>query len=194
LLRHSSSPSNNIMNLNLYSDTKEKLNHFSYIKNINTVFQCADGTFVSEAKKMARHMLTCNKGNQKIIFEEGNYSPKSSIFEKLEEHGILVEKELRFYPYYIFYDFETYLKPDECTSGSKLQFTGTYELLSISLKEIEEEKPVFIPVTTTTEEALDMMMNAINDIRKKYIQLLYPKYSTFFKKIAEIKDEKTKIG
>jgi hypothetical protein len=176
MVRHSSSPSNNIMNLNLYSDTKEKLNHFAYIKHVNTlskVFQCADcGTFVSEAKKMARHMLTCNKGNQKVIFEEGNSSPKPSIFEKLEEHDIFVERELRSYPYYIFYDFESYLKPKECTPSSKLKFTGTHELLSISLKGSEEEKPVFIPATTSSEEALDIMMNTMNEIRQRYIQRL----------------------
>lgn len=60
------------------------------------------------------------------------------------------------------------------------------------MKGSQEEKPVFIPVTTTTEQALDVMMNTMNEIRKRYIQLLYPKYSPFFKKIAEIKDEKTK--
>jgi hypothetical protein len=196
MARHFQSNFNDIMNLNLYSDTEQKLHHFSYIKNINTlsrVFQCVDcGAILSEAKKLTRHMLTCKKGEQRIIFEEGDYSPKPSIFEKLEEHDIFVEKELRFYPYYIFYDFETYLKPNECTSDSKLKFTGTRELLSISLKGSKELNPVFIPVTATTEEALDIMMNTMNEIRKKYIQLLYPKYSTFFKKIAEISDEKTK--
>ena len=123
--------SNNIMKLNLYSDTKQKLNHFSYIKNINTlskVFQCADcHTFLSEAKKMTRHLLTCKKGEQKIIFEEGNYSPKPSIFEKLEEHGIFVERELRFYPYYVFYDFETYLNdsnPNHKLIGQMMKLLG----------------------------------------------------------------------
>jgi ribosomal protein L30E len=102
MVRHSQSKLNDIMNRNLYNDTKQKLNHFSYIKNINTlskVFQCVDcGAFMSEAKKMTRHMLTCSKGEQKIIFEEGDYSPTPSIFEKLEEQDIFVERERRFYP------------------------------------------------------------------------------------------------
>jgi hypothetical protein len=76
-------------------------------KNINKlsqVFQCPEcNPFLSEAKKMSRHSLICNKGNPKIIFEEGNYKPTSSVFEKLEVNGIIVSKELRFYPYFIFY-------------------------------------------------------------------------------------------
>jgi hypothetical protein len=35
---------------------------------------------------------------------------------------------------------------------------NTHELLSISLIGSEEESPIFIPVETTTEEALDIMI------------------------------------
>jgi hypothetical protein len=47
-------------------------------------------------------------------------------------------------------------------------------------------------VDSTTEEALDKMMTKMKEIRKKYLQLLYPKYSQFFGMIADLKDEKTK--
>jgi hypothetical protein len=137
---------------------------------------------------MTRHLLTYRKVEQNIIFEEDNYSPRPSIFEKLEEHGIFVETELRLYPYYIFYYSQTFLKPNECTSSSKLQFTETHKVLSISL--CEDEIPVFIPATTTTEEALDIVMITMNETRKKYIQLLYPRYSVFFKDIAKLDDNK----
>ncbi len=56
MIRHSQSKLNDIMNLNLYSDTEQKLNHFSYIKNINTlskVFQCADcGAFLVKQRRL----------------------------------------------------------------------------------------------------------------------------------------------
>jgi hypothetical protein len=52
------------------------------------------------------------------------------------------------------------------------------------------ENPDFIPVDGTTTEALDTMIYKMNEIRKKYLQILYPKYCVFFKKIAKIEDEK----
>jgi hypothetical protein len=159
LLRHSNKQINDILNLNLYTD--KQINHFSYIKNINRLsktFQCPEcNTFLSEAKKMNRHSLTCNKGTPKIVFEDGTYKPSPSIFNKLEINGIIVPEELRFYPYFIFYDFETWLRPNESKSDTKLQYLGTHELLSISLMGSEEGKPAFIPVEGTTSEALNTM-------------------------------------
>lgn len=192
LLRHSNKQINDILNLNLYND--KQINHFSYIKNINILsktFQCPEfNTFLSEAKKMNRHSLKCNKGNPKIVFEEGNYKPTPSVFEKLAVNGILVSKELRFYPYFIFYDFETWLRPNESESDTKLQYLGTHELLSISLMSSEDNKPEFIPVEGTTTEALNSMIIMMNEIRKKYLHMFYPKYCVFFKEIAKIDDEK----
>ncbi|OAJ41780.1 hypothetical protein BDEG_25324 [Batrachochytrium dendrobatidis JEL423] len=141
---------------------------------------------------MSRHSLICNKSNPKIVFEEGDYKSTPSVFEKLKVNGILVSKELRFHPYFIFYDVETWLRPNESKSDTKLQYLGTHELLSISLMGSEEEKPEFIPVEGTTTEALNIMIIKMNEIRKKYLHMLYPNYCVFFKQIAKIDDEKIK--
>ncbi len=59
---------------------------------------------------MQRHSLTCNEGKPKIIFDEGVYNPVKNVFEEMEAIGIVVENNDRFYPYFIFYDFETWLQ------------------------------------------------------------------------------------
>ncbi|EGF80718.1 hypothetical protein BATDEDRAFT_24563 [Batrachochytrium dendrobatidis JAM81] len=169
LLRHSNKQLSDILNLNLYTD--KQINHFFYIKTINILsktFQCPE------------------------FFEEGDYKSTPSVFEKLKVNGILVSKELRFHPYFIFYDVETWLRPNESKSDTKLQYLGTHELLSISLMGSEEEKPEFIPVEGTTTEALNIMIIKMNEIRKKYLHMLYPNYCVFFKQIAKIDDEKIK--
>jgi len=97
---------------------------------------------------------------------------------------------MRFYPYFIYFDFETWLERIESTTNSKLKYIGTHELLSISLIGSEENGAEFIPVEGTTEQALDIMMTKMNEIRKKYLQLLYPKYSQFFGLISNLEDEK----
>ena len=189
MVRHSNKQFDDILYLNLY--TENQINHFSYIKNINKlskIFQCPEcNTFLSEAKKMNRHSLTCNKGNPKILFDDGYYKPKPSVFDKLEECNIIVPIEMRYYPYFIFYDFETYLRQNDCKSDTKLQYLGTHELLSISLMGSEEEKPEFIPVEGTANDALNTMIYKMNEIRKKYLQTLYPKIVTFSKRLPKLR-------
>jgi hypothetical protein len=54
----------------------------------------------------------------------------------------------------------------------------------------EEENAEFVPVEGTTTAALNIMIIKMNEIRKKYLHMLYPKYCAFFKEIAKIDDEK----
>jgi len=54
-------------------------------------------------------------------------------------------------------------------------------------KEIE---PVFIPVETTAENALELMINEMNQIRIKYISELYKTYEPLFQQINIPQDEK----
>jgi hypothetical protein len=159
--RHSSKNYQLTLNLNVFTEIQPGRHHFSFIKNIaniTKVFQCTNcNSFLSEYKKLKSHALIFNKGKAKVIFEDGYYNPKPNIFEQLDAFGIQIPTNLRFYPYFIFYDFETWLNKVNSTNR-KLQYTGTHELLSISLIGSEEESPIFIPVETTTEEALDIMI------------------------------------
>jgi hypothetical protein len=68
--------------------------------------------------------------------------------------------------YFIYFDFETWLKPIESTTNSKLKYLGTHELLSISFIGSKETGAEFIPVEGTTEEAFDKMMKKMNEIQK----------------------------
>jgi hypothetical protein len=88
------------------------------------------------------------------------------VFENLERNGIYVREELGFYPYFIYFDSETWLKPVESMGNSKLKYIGAHELLSVSLIGSEESKAEFIPVESTTEQALEVMMTRMNEIRK----------------------------
>jgi hypothetical protein len=159
------------------------------LSRLTQVFQCPEcHSFFSEFKKIKPHLNICKK--PKIVFEDGSYQPKLSVFENLELNGISVPRELRFYPYFIYFDFEAWLKPVESTGDSKLKYIGTHELLSISLIGSEESIAEFTPVESTPERALDVMMIRMNEIRKKYLQCLYPKYSKFFGMITALEDEK----
>ena len=58
-----------------------------------------------------RHTKTCLTTVRKS-FPGGIYHNSYTIFEKLEQIGIQVPKQDRFYPYYACYDFEAYLYRD----------------------------------------------------------------------------------
>jgi ribosomal protein S12 methylthiotransferase accessory factor YcaO len=54
----------------------------------------------------------------------------------------------------------------------------------------KETKPIFIPVETTAENALESMITEMNQSRMKYISELYATYEPFFQQISKLQDEK----
>ena len=54
----------------------------------------------------------------------------------------------------------------------------------------KETEPIFIPVETTAENALESMITEMNQIRMKYISELYKTYEPFFLQISKLQDEK----
>ena len=57
-----------------------------------------------------------------------------TIFEKLEQIGIQVFKQDRFYPYYVCYDFEAYLYRDQLPeNGPKLSFEVRHVPMSVAI-------------------------------------------------------------
>jgi hypothetical protein len=51
------------------------------------------------------------------------------------------------------------------SSQGKLHYSGSHELLSISLMGNKETEPIFIPIETTAEHALESMINVMNQIK-----------------------------
>jgi hypothetical protein len=79
----------------------------------------------------------------------------------MSESGIVVADKDIYYPYFIYFSFE-----------SRLNYSS-YELLSISLMGSEETHPVFIPVELNTEDTLNKMIEAMEILRTRYIKILF---------------------
>jgi hypothetical protein len=69
------------------------------------------------AEKEKAFLLICQR--PRIIFQSGNYEPPKNVFEGLDELGISVPNNLRVYPYFIFFDVETWLKETIQSSQGK---------------------------------------------------------------------------
>ena len=110
LVRRSPAQYQETMYLNLYEA------HFSYIKDIRMYshsYKCSkcEQALWKCPYDLHRHELTCEAGvNQ--IYKGGVYRPPSSIFERLDDEGIIASPVLRYFPYRATFDFECYFSDE----------------------------------------------------------------------------------
>ena len=119
------------MNLNLFND------HFSLIVNLDQYcksFSCQHcGKLWKQWYHLKRHMRTCTNITKKI-YVGGSYHPEPTVFEVLEDEGIIVSEEERYYPYRITYDYECYFDKNELPAPSdKLEWKAKHVPLSVSV-------------------------------------------------------------
>ena len=112
--------------------------HFSYIKDINMYsrsWRCAkcQVSLWKTQKDLLRHERTCEAGvNQ--IYKGGVYRPPSSVFERLDDEGIVVDESLRFYPYRATFDFESFFTGDTLPADTDhVQWVARHIPLSVSV-------------------------------------------------------------
>ena len=119
------------MYLNVYK------NHLSYITDIKCYsksYKCrCCGKVLNRFFNWKRHEAKCNN-SVNYFFPGRFYSNQPELFEKLDEIGINVDSNHRFYPYFIVYDFEAYLKKyEEQTTSSNTQYTHEHVPISVSI-------------------------------------------------------------
>ena len=119
--------------LNLYE------NHFSYIKDLarySKSFCCSRcGKYWKRASNLRQHEKTCD-GKVHLKYPGGAYHVPTTLFEELEEEGILAPEEARYFPYRATFDFECYFdkeKAQELKNTDKLTWQSAHVPLSVSV-------------------------------------------------------------
>ena len=104
---------------NRFSDTlylNQYNHHLSYISCIQSYsqrFKCDHcQRLFKKHHLMAKHRNTCGK-KSRYVYPASAYIYHKSVFEKLEEVGVLVPAQDRFYPYVACFDLESALMPCE---------------------------------------------------------------------------------
>jgi G:T-mismatch repair DNA endonuclease (very short patch repair protein) len=86
--------------------------HFDYIASMNhysTSFRCNNcGQFLQSSYHCRRHEASCTRAS-KYDYRGGPYSPRKRFYDILEETGIWVDHQDRFYDYRVTYDLEACL-------------------------------------------------------------------------------------
>ena len=131
LLRRSHRHYESTLFLNLYE------NHFSYIKDLarySKSFCCSRcGKYWNDMWKCQHHEKTCDD-KVHLKYPGGAYHVPKTIFEELEDEGIIDPEEARYFPYRV--TFECYFdkeKEEELKSTEKLNWQSGHVPLSVSV-------------------------------------------------------------
>ena len=112
--------------------------HYSYIQDIGMYchsYRClkCEKSLWKSSWELHRHESTCEAGVNRI-YKGGVYRPPASIFERLDDEGICVTDDLRFYPYRATFDFESYFDRDNLPANTDhVQWIARHVPLSVSV-------------------------------------------------------------
>ena len=120
------------MYVNLYEP------HYSYIQDIGKYChsyrsrKCGD-TLWKRPYNLHRHESVCEGGITRI-YPGRVYQPSPSIFQRLDDEGLVVIEDLRYYPYRATFDFECYFSDERLPADSDtLQWSARHVPLSVSV-------------------------------------------------------------
>ena len=177
------------MYLNLYEA------HFSYIKDIRMYshsYKCSkcEQALWESSWELHRHERTCEAGvNQ--IYKGGVYRPPASIFERLDDEGIIVSPVLRYFPYRATFDFECYFSDERLPVNSdKLQWSARHVPLSVSVaSNVPGYEPALCLVTDgNADKLVGCMITRLNTISDAAYESLLPLYADVLEELKTRKE------
>ena len=147
--------------------------HYSYTRDINMYchsWRCSncEQALWKCPYDLHRHELTCEAGVNRI-YKGGVYGPPSSVFERLDDEGIVVGDSLRYYPYRATFDFECYFDGENIpTNTDHVQWIARHVPLSLSMASNvpgHEDAQCYITNGDSNKWVADMMVHltAISD-------------------------------
>ena len=178
LVRRSLGKHDNTMYANLYES------HFSYIKDIRMYshsYKCSkcENSLWKYPSLLKRHELTCEAG-VRHVYNGGVYHPPPSVFERLDDEGIVVDEGLRYYPYRATFDFECFFTGDNLPADTDhVQWVARHVPLSVSVaSNVPGYEPALCFVTDgDADKLVGCMMTRLNTISDAAFVSLSPLYA-----------------
>ena len=177
------------MYLNLYET------HFSYIKDINTYchsWRCrnCETSLWKCPYDLHRHERTCTEGIKRV-YKGGVYHPPSSVFERLDDEGIIEEDVLRYFPYRATFDFECYFDRDNVPADSdRVQWIPRHVPLSVSMASNVPgyETPRCYVTEGDSDKLVEEMMVHLTAISDTAYDSLLSSYESVLDKLKMLKE------
>ena len=189
LVRRSPAQYQETMYVNLHES------HYSYIQDIGKYChsyrcrKCGDSLWKCPYD-LHRHELTCEVGvNRK--YKGGVYHPPPSVFERLDDEGIVVEKTLRYYPYRATFDFECYFDRDNVPADTDhVQWVARHVPLSVSVASNvpgHEDAQCYI-TNGDSNKLVEEMVNNLITISDAAYDSLKPSYESVLNELEARKE------
>ena len=167
----------NHMFLNIFED------HFSYITDFECYckkYKCelCDRLFNDKAN-YNRHIKSCEGDVCKHVYPGGYFKNSCGIFDDLEQYGISVCENERYYPWYSFFDMEAMLKQLDDTSSDTAKLTWIREHVAISVSiaaNITDHEHGECIVEPDKATLVSMLVDYLNDIALKVSRLAREKW------------------
>ena len=177
------------MFVNLYES------HFSYIQDMKSYshsYMCSkcENSLWKYPSWLKIHESTCEGGIRRV-YKGGVYRPPASIFERLDDEGIIVEDVLRYYPYRATFDFECYFDRHNLPADTNtLQWSARHVPLSVSLaSNVPGYEPAQCYVTDgDSDKLVGSMMSDLSAIRDAAFDMLMPSYDNVLNELEVRKD------
>ena len=164
--------------------------HLSYISNLTAYtqkYQCPSCQMHFKfVHNMKRHRRTC-LGKTKHQFPGGFYSSPKSIFDKLEEQGIVVPTKDRIFPWFLVFDFEAMLLSVQEQNSDKLTWTAEHAPISVSIcSNVEGFKSSHCIVDSNTNSLVASMVQHMTKVGDKSYELAKAKFGEAFEKLDRV--------
>jgi hypothetical protein len=171
------------MILNMYN------NHLSLVKKPEAYcrkYQCNTcSRLFDRLCHYLRHVRICT-GKTKTIFPGGHFKPPQTVFDLLEEYGISVPNENRYYPYFGVYDFEAILTKVEERSTEKSVYTQRHDVISVSINSnIPGHNVDKCIINPDLETLLTEMMERVNDMQETSSTLAKEKWADVIAQLSK---------
>ena len=189
LVRRSMGHYADTMNMNLHET------HYSYIRDIGKYChsyrcrKCGDSLW-KRPWKLHRHESTCEGGIRRV-YKGGVYHPPPSVFERLDDEGIVVDEGLRYYPYRATFDFECFFTGDKLPADTDhVQWVARHVPLSVSVaSNVPGYEPAQCYVTDGDSDKLVAdMMDHLTAISDAAFDMLMPSYDNVLNELEVRKD------
>ena len=165
-------------------------NHLSYINDIRRYsrsYKCRSCEQVCDTFfKWKRHERTCFNSVH-YCFPGKFYSPPLDLFDKLKNSGINVDFEEFYYPFFIVYDFESYLKKcEDVNLNANTQFTHEHVPISVSVcSNVNGFRSPYC-IVDEGDSLLEQMFGYLRRIQMKTSSYLRGRYKAIFTALEDM--------
>ena len=140
------------------------------------------------AKALNKHQKTC-EATVRHVFPGGAYKVPQTIFHLLEDKGIHIPEDLKYFPYRATFDFECYFKKEDQHLRNTAKLTWEAEHIPLSVSVCSNvpgyDQPKCFVSSSNTREMLKQFIDYLVEISQESYALFLDHFSDVFEQINQ---------